>query len=148
MMKKNIYQDLLKLEVNFSQSAVIPYRLNKNGLEILLITSLKRKHWIVPKGYIEFNLTPFESAKKEAYEEAGVLGSNETLEVGTFALNKPIGICVIKVFTMEVYEVLDEYPERNDRKRKWFTPEEASEKIAIPEIGEMIKELNYKLKVA
>ena len=74
MMKKNIYQDLLKLEVNFSQSAVIPYRLSKNGLEILLITSLKRKHWIVPKGYIEFNLTPFESAKKEAYEEAGVLG--------------------------------------------------------------------------
>jgi 8-oxo-dGTP pyrophosphatase MutT (NUDIX family) len=148
MMKKNIYQDLLKLEVNFSQSAVIPYRLNKNGLEILLITSLKRKHWIVPKGYIEFNLTPFESAKKEAYEEAGVLGSNETLEVGTFKLDKPIGICVIKVFTMEVYEVLDEYPERNDRKRKWFTSEEASEKIAIPEIGEMIKELNYKLKVA
>ena len=76
------------------------------------------------------------------------LGSNETLEVGTFKLNKPIGICVIKVFTMEVSEVLDEYPERNDRKRKWFTPEEASEKIAIPEIGEMIKELNYKLKVA
>ena len=63
----------MKLEVNFSQSAVIPYRISKKGLEILLITSLKKKNWIVPKGYIEFNLTPFESAKKEAYEEAGVL---------------------------------------------------------------------------
>ena len=138
----------MKLEVNFSQSAVIPYRLSKKGLEILLITSLKRKHWIVPKGYIEFNLTPFESAKKEAYEEAGVLGSNETIEVGTFKLNKPIGTCLIKVFTMEVHEVLDDYPEKNDRKRKWFTPEEALGAIAIPEIGEMIKELNFKLKVA
>jgi len=138
----------MKLEVNFSQSAVIPYRLSKNGLEILLITSLKKKHWIVPKGYVEFNLTPFESAKKEAYEEAGILGSNETIEVGTFKLNKPVGTCLIKVFTMEVHEVLDDYPEKNDRKRKWFTPEEASGSIAIPEIGQMIKELNIKLKVA
>jgi len=138
----------MKLEVNFSQSAVIPYRLSKNGLEILLITSLKKKHWIVPKGYVEFNLTPFESAKKEAYEEAGILGSNETIEVGTFKLNKPVGTCLIKVFTMEVHEVLDDYPEKNDRKRKWFTPEEASGAIAIPEIGQMIKELNIKLKVA
>jgi len=138
----------VKLEVNFSQSAVIPYRISKKGLEILLITSLKKKNWIVPKGYIEFNLTPFESAKKEAYEEAGVLGSNETLEVGSFKLEKPIGHCMIKVFTMEVYEVLEDYPEINDRKRKWFTPEEAVEAISIPEIAEMIKELNYKLKVA
>jgi 8-oxo-dGTP pyrophosphatase MutT (NUDIX family) len=138
----------VKLEVNFSQSAVIPYRLGKNGLEILLITTLKKKNWIVPKGYIEFNLTPFESAKKEAYEEAGVLGSNETIEVGSFKLNKPVGTCLIKVFTMEVHEVLDDYPEKNERKRKWFTPEEASGTISIPEIGQMIKELNLKLKVA
>ena len=138
----------MKLEVNFSQSAVIPYRLSKNGLEILLITSIKKKHWIVPKGYVEFNLTPFESAKKEAYEEAGILGSNETIEVGTFKLNKPVGTCLIKVFTMEVHEVLDDYPEKNDRKSKWVTPEEASGSIAIPEIGQMIKELNIKLKVA
>ena len=76
------------------------------------------------------------------------LGSNETLEIGNFKLNKPIGHCIIKVFTMEVYEVLEDYPEKNDRKRKWFTPEEAVEAITIPEIGEMIKELNFKLKVA
>lgn len=138
----------MKLEVNFSQSAVIPYRFSKNGLEILLITSLGKKHWIVPKGYIEFNLTAFESAKKEAYEEAGVLGSNETIEVGAFKLNKPIGTCLIKVFTMEVLEVLDDYPEKNERKRKWFTQDEASSTIAIREIGQMIKELNLKLKVA
>ena len=138
----------MKLEVNFSQSAVIPYRFGKKGMEVLLITSLKRKHWIIPKGYVEFNLTPFESAKKEAYEEAGVLGSNETIEVGTFKLDKPIGSCVIKVFTMEVHEVLDAYPEMKDRERKWFTLEEASEIIAIPEIGAIIRELNSKLKVA
>jgi 8-oxo-dGTP pyrophosphatase MutT (NUDIX family) len=76
------------MEVEFTKSAVIPYRLNNGKLEILLVTSIKKKNWIVPKGYIEFNLTPFESAKKEAYEEAGVVGSNETVEVGQFINEK------------------------------------------------------------
>ena len=120
----------MKLELNFVQSAVIPYRISKRGLEILLITSLRKKNWIVPKGYVEYNLTPFESAKKEAYEEAGVLGSNETFDLGDFLLDKPIGPILIKVFSMEVMDVLEDYPEKNDRKRKWFSLEEASELLA------------------
>lgn len=116
-------------------------------MEILLITSIGKKNWIIPKGYVEYNLTPFESAKKEAYEEAGILGSNETIEMGSFKLKKASGICTIKIYSMEVQEVLDDYPDMNVRKRKWFTPEEAIEKISIPQIIEMIKELNSKLKV-
>lgn len=138
---------MLKLEINFSQSAVIPYRITKKGIEILLITSLRKGNWIVPKGYVEFNLTPFESAKKEAFEEAGVLGSNETTEVGTFKLNKSIGTCLIKVYTMEVYEMLEDYPEKKDRQRKWFSMEEASKRISIPEIGEIIKELDSRVNI-
>lgn len=138
----------MKLEVNFSQSAVIPYRITKKGIEVLLITSLKKGNWIVPKGYVEFNLTPFESAKKEAYEEAGVLGSNETMEVGTFSLNKSIGICLVKVYTMEVHEVLADYPEKKDRQRKWFSLEEASDKISIRPIGDIIRELHSRVNLA
>lgn len=138
----------MKLELNFVQSAVIPYRISKRGMEILLITSLRKKNWIVPKGYVEYNLTPFESAKKEAYEEAGVLGSNETFDLGDFLLDKPTGPILIKVFSMEVMDVLEDYPEKNDRKRKWFSLEEASELIAIREIAEMFRELSSKLKVS
>lgn len=137
----------MRLELNFTQSGVIPYRITKNSMEILLITSIGKKNWIIPKGYVEYNLTPFESAKKEAYEEAGILGSNETIEMGSFKLKKASGICTIKIYSMEVQEVLDDYPDMNVRKRKWFTPEEAIEKISIPQIIEMIKELNSKLKV-
>ncbi len=138
----------MKLELNFVQSAVIPYRISKRGMEILLITSLRKKNWIVPKGYVEYNLTPFESAKKEAYEEAGVLGSNETFDLGDFLIDKPTGPILIKVFSMEVMDVLEDYPEKNDRKRKWFSLEEASELIAIREIAEMLRELSSRLKVS
>lgn len=136
----------MKLEFNFNQSGVIPYRIKNGELQILLITSIKRKKWITPKGFIEFNLSPFESAKKEAYEEAGVIGANETIELGSFKTKRAIGICNIKIFSMEVLEVLDDYPEKDMRKRKWFPVKEAAENIGIPEMSGLIQSLNEKLK--
>lgn len=136
----------LKLEFNFNQSGVIPYRKRSGELQILLITSVKKKKWIIPKGYIEFNLSPFESAKKEAYEEAGVIGANETVELGSFIMNRSIGHCNIKIFSMEVVEVLDEYPEKDVRKRKWFSLKEAADSVSIPEASSMILSLNEKIK--
>ena len=135
----------LKLEFNFNQSGVIPYRRTKDGLEVLLITSLKKKKWVIPKGFIEFNLSPFESAKKEAYEEAGVIGSNETIELGYFGNQKSIGICHVKVYAMEVTEMLDEYPEMIQRQRKWFKIQEASSAVEIKEISDMIATLETKI---
>lgn len=134
------------MEVELTKSAVIPYRFNEGKLEILLVTSIRKKNWIVPKGYIEFNLTPFESAKKEAYEEAGVVGSNETVEVGQFIAEKKNRKELIKVYTMEVDEELNDYPEKNLRKRKWFSFDEAMEKVQNPQIKIFIKKLKETLK--
>ena len=136
----------MKLEFNFNQSGVIPYRKRDGELQVLLITSLKKKKWILPKGYIEFNLSPFESAKKEAYEEAGITGANETIEVGTFKVKRSVGLCNIIIYSMEVLEVLDEYPEKDLRKRKWFSIKDAASNISIPEVGEMILKLEGKIK--
>jgi 8-oxo-dGTP pyrophosphatase MutT (NUDIX family) len=136
----------LKVEFNFNQSGVIPYRKSKDGLEVLLITSLKKKKWIIPKGYIEYNLTPFESAKKEALEEAGIIGANETVELGFFENNKSIGLCHTKVYALEVIEELNEYPEKALRKRKWFTIKEAAAVIDHKIISALILSLESKLK--
>jgi 8-oxo-dGTP pyrophosphatase MutT (NUDIX family) len=136
----------LKLEFNFDQSGVIPYRFNKGTIEVLLITSLKRKKWIIPKGYIEFNLSPFESAKKEAYEEAGIIGSNETVELGAVKIIKGIGNCYLKVYSMEVVKLLDDYPEKELRKRKWMAIKDAADSISIAEVAVMIEKLPQKIK--
>jgi len=136
----------LKLEFNFNQSAVIPYRKQNGEIEILLITSVKKKKWIVPKGYIEFNLSAFESAKKEALEEAGILGTNETIELGFYESHKSMGNRHIKVFAMEVTKMLDDYPDKSFRKRKWVKANEAAELINIPEVSTMILSLINKIK--
>jgi 8-oxo-dGTP pyrophosphatase MutT (NUDIX family) len=136
----------LKLEFNFNQSGVIPYRKNNDVLEVLLITSIRKKKWIIPKGYVEFNLSPFESAKKEAFEEAGIIGSNETFELGKIELKKGNGVTHIRIFSMEVIKVLDDYPEKELRKRKWFDIKEASSKVTMPEIPGMLTILQNKVR--
>jgi 8-oxo-dGTP pyrophosphatase MutT (NUDIX family) len=125
------------------QSAVVPYRISGSELEILLITSLKKKKWIIPKGYVEYSLTPFESAKKEAFEEAGITGSNETEEIGEYLAGKNENKKLVKVFLMKVLGQSDDYPERNLRKRKWFSINEA---IQIVE-NESIKKILMNLKI-
>jgi 8-oxo-dGTP pyrophosphatase MutT (NUDIX family) len=107
---------------------------------------MKRKKWILPKGYIEFNLSPFESAKKEAYEEAGVIGANETVELGSFRIKSSIGVCDLKVYSMEVIEVLEDYPDKDQRKRKWFSVKDAADNISIPDVSGMILSLNEKVR--
>ena len=133
-------------EFDFEQSAIIPYKIEDEELKILLITSIRKKKWIIPKGFIEFNLSAFESAKKEAFEEAGVIGTNETFELGSFILNKYGGLTKIIVYSMEVEKFKEDYPEKNLRKRKWFSSKEAIKTITIPEVGEMIITLQEKIK--
>jgi len=137
---------MLGEDFHFDQSAVIPYRKKDGELQILLITSIRKKKWIIPKGFIEFNLSAFESAKKEAYEEAGIIGANETIELGNFKIDKYGGDVLIKVYSMEVVEEHEDYSEKNLRKRKWFSLDEAIKKIETPEIANMIRKLETKLK--
>lgn len=136
----------MKLEFNFNQSGVIPYRKGKAGLEVLLITSIKKQKWVIPKGFVEFNLSPFESAKKEAIEEAGVIGANETIELGHFENTKSIGVCHVRVFAMEVIKELDDYPDKTKRQRKWFSVKDAADNVQTKQISDMILSLELNLK--
>ena len=64
----------------YNQSGVVPFKRSKDGLQVLLITSRSGKRWVIPKGIVESEFSPQESAQKEAYEEAGITGKiiNET----------------------------------------------------------------------
>lgn len=111
----------------YRQSGVIPYRRRNRQLQVLLITSRRQKRWIIPKGVIERHLTPVESAAKEAYEEAGVIGTTSDEPVGQYEYEKWGGICVVTVFPMQVREVLPPaaWLEAEERERRWYSMEEA-----------------------
>lgn len=127
--------------VHFDQSGVIPYRKKNGRTEVLLVTSIRRKNWIVPKGFIEYHLSPFDSAKKEAFEEAGVRGSNSTKILGSYTVKKNGSELQTKIYSMKVTRVFKNYPEKNLRKRKWFSIYDAAKKVEIDELATIIRRL-------
>ena len=50
----------------YTQSSVIPYRWTNSKLQVMIVSSSKNKHWVVPKGIVEPGLSPQLSAAKEA----------------------------------------------------------------------------------
>lgn len=129
----------------FNQSAVIPFKIEKSGIKVLLIKSRKGK-WIIPKGIIENKLTPQESALKEAIEEAGVDGEVLTELIGEYKYSKWGGTCNVKVYLMRVDKELKSWEEDYFRIRKWFNLEKAVKKISKGELSEIIKKIPAILK--
>lgn len=125
------------------QSAALPYRRKGSELEVLLVTSLTSRRWVLPKGHIDPPLSPRQAAEKEAFEEAGVGGrlSAESIGVYTYTKHNPRGSAAycVQVFAMEVHTVLDTWPEEQQRNRTWMTPDAAAAAVAEPELADLIR---------
>jgi len=121
----------------YKQSAVIPII---NG-KIVLVTSRKKKRWIIPKGIIEKNMTPWDSAAKEAFEEAGLLGVVESKKIGTFKHEKWGGVCTVSVFLLHVEKVLKKWDEMNIRDRTIVSPKKAASLLTEKKLKKIIYNL-------
>jgi phosphohistidine phosphatase len=123
----------------YTQSSVIPYRINNGRLEILLIRSSKNKHWVVPKGIADPGHTLQDSAAKEAWEEAGVEGDVANEALGTYDYAKWGATCTVSVYPMKVTRQLpdNEWQERH-RNRQWVAAGEAADLLKQPELEPMV----------
>jgi len=109
----------------FRQSGVVPFRRQDAKIEVLLITSRRKKRWILPKGVVEKRMSPSASAAEEAWEEAGVKGSVSEVAIGSYDYQKWGGTCTVEIFPMEVLEFLDEWPDAGQRRREWVPIDDA-----------------------
>ncbi|MDX2505344.1 MAG: histidine phosphatase family protein [Gammaproteobacteria bacterium] len=127
----------------YTQSSVIPYRYNKGKLEILLISSSKNKHYVIPKGIKDPGLSLRESAAKEALEEAGVKGIVAEQPIGFYTYEKWQATCTVTVYPMEVTSIIDkQHWQEKHRGREWFKPDVASEKLFQQALKPMVLDLN------
>lgn len=122
----------------YNQSAVIPFLWQNGIVKILLITNRKRRKWILPKGIIEADLSPAESAAKEAAEEAGINGSVCEECIGRYRYKKWGGTCTVQVYPMKIEKILPDWPETDMRDRIWVGVEEAIFFLKLPGIEKMI----------
>ncbi len=130
----------------FDQSGVIPFRKCKGKVEVLLITT-RNGNWTIPKGIIEDNHTPQESALKEAIEEGGVWGIVSESKVGSYKYKKWGGTCNVKVYRMEVTKVFKKWEEDNFRERLWVPLHKVPQMINKAKLVKLIfKAFNKKAK--
>lgn len=127
-----------------SQFGAICYRVVNGKVQILLITSRRSRKWIVPKGWPMDGKSPAQAAAIEAWEEAGVIGKEHPECVGLYSYTKEAGkigtyLCVVSLFAVKVKRTSQNFPERDQRKRKWVSPKKAAVLVAEPELGKILR---------
>jgi 8-oxo-dGTP pyrophosphatase MutT (NUDIX family) len=129
------------------QYAALPYR--RRGLyrtEVLLVTSRNTGRWIIPKGWPIRNAAPYTTAKCEAREEAGVVGTIGKRSIGSYTYKKQLKrgttvVCEVYVFAMNVIKQEERWPEKGQRKRKWLSRSKAAKTVGDPALGRIIRTL-------
>ncbi|MGB3316903.1 MAG: NUDIX hydrolase [Albidovulum sp.] len=127
-----------------SQLAALCYRVTKKkGTEILLITSRDTGRWVIPKGWPMKGKSDADAAAIEAFEEAGAKGYLCPDCAGIFTYDKVMDDgskqpVVVSVFPMEVDKLVSDFPEKGQRRRKWFAPQKAATRVDEPELRDIL----------
>ncbi len=129
-----------------SQYGAICWRMHRGNVEVLLVTSRDTGRWVIPKGWPIDGLAPAASAAREAWEEAGVTGLAAPSPLGLYGYDKVLTPdsslpCVVAVFPLRVDELAAKFPERKERRRKWFHAAKAARKVAEPELRALLQSL-------
>lgn len=132
------------------QAAALPFRLlpgvaNIAGeaIDILLVTSRDTGRWVLPKGNVESGEMGPDTARREAEEEAGVSGPIKPSALGQYHYCKGEGgpddpALRVSVFALHVRELAEDWPERKQRTRQWFSRAAAIEAVDEAELKQLI----------
>ena len=130
----------------YTQSSVIPYRVRDGKAEVLVISSSKHHHMVVPKGIKEPGLSERESAAREALEEAGVEGTVAETALGSYTYSKWGATCSVAVYPMKVTRLIPEKEwDECHRGRQWVSPDKAARQLKQKELSPLVKKLEAML---
>ncbi|BCH25397.1 NUDIX hydrolase [Mesorhizobium sp. L-8-3] len=125
------------------QVAALPWRRNRGGIEVMLITSRDTGRWVLPKGWPEGPEEFRDAAAREAKEEAGISGAVSRIEVGHYSYLKCGASrdlsCDVLVYSLEVGVVADKWKEKGQRRRRWVKPEKAARMVNEPDLAVLIE---------
>lgn len=129
------------------QFAALCYRMEQGRLRILLTTSRGTGRWILPKGWPIDGLSPAQTAAREAWEEAGVVGRVQDVCLGLFSYCKVTDMggelpCVAMVYPVKVKTLAGRFPERGQRRRKWFSPKKAAARVQERELARILRDFD------
>nr|WP_245344721.1 NUDIX hydrolase [Asticcacaulis solisilvae] len=119
------------------------------AVEILLVTSRGTRQWIIPKGWPIDGLSNAESAAREAYEEAGIVGETDETVVGHFVYEKArkgedsVSPFSVEVYLMKVDRQLAYWPEASQRSIAWVSLAQAVTMIGNESLAELVARVRF-----
>jgi 8-oxo-dGTP pyrophosphatase MutT (NUDIX family) len=126
------------------QYAALPFRRRPDGaIEIMVVTSRTTRRWIIPKGWPMKGKSPAGTARREALEEAGLVGRISERCVGSFRAMKRLRdgrrvACEVHVFPLTVARQRSAWREKHQRQTRWFSTEAAAAAVTEPELSRLI----------
>src|SRR5919107_6292336 len=128
----------------YQQFGALPFMWSSSGaLKVMLVTTRGRKRWMIPKGWPIPGLEPHESAAREAFEEAGLVGSVDPKAIGSFRYSKRLGLgrqvrCTVEVFPLHVDHQRPHWLEKGERETRWLSTKKAASLVSEPELKKII----------
>ncbi len=129
------------------QIAALPLRWTAKGqIKVLMVTSRDTGRWVMPKGWEMDGKKPWAAAEIEALEEAGAAGYISKKVLGQYCYAKMLANgdalpCVVQVYPMVVSELLRNWKERDQRRRKWFSLGGAARRVDEAELSDLLNKL-------
>ena len=124
------------------QFAALPFR-RTDLIEIMLITSRETRRWVIPKGWPMKGKSPWGAAAREAVQEAGIRGTVSKETIGSYLyIKRGLGgqrwPCTVQVYPLAVRVEQDNWREKEERTREWFTYIEAAAAVEEPDLRGLI----------
>ncbi|WP_143348579.1 NUDIX hydrolase [Ensifer adhaerens] len=126
------------------QAGAICFRRESGGerFEVLLISGRTTGLWGIPKGHLEHGEDTAAAAAREAFEEAGVIGTALKDEVGGFTYSKIGNAAVyqVQVHLIAVASMASDYPEKGARTIQWVPASLAAALVGQPGLRTLLAE--------
>jgi 8-oxo-dGTP pyrophosphatase MutT (NUDIX family) len=130
-----------------AQFAALCYRVVKDKVQVLVISSRGTGRWILPKGWPMDGKTPAEAALQEAWEEAGVIGKVVSAPLGLYSYQKVQDHahdfpCIAVVYAVKVKSLSKDFPEASERRVKWVGRKKAAKLVDEPELSQILRDFD------
>jgi 8-oxo-dGTP pyrophosphatase MutT (NUDIX family) len=126
------------------QAGAIPFRHDGARVEFLLVTS-HRGNWIFPKGVVELGDSPEDTARREAEEEAGILGSVLPGPVGCYDDQKDWNPSRVLMFLLHYEGDLGRWRESGRRAKRWCSFDDAMRLLKKGDLRDILKSAHERL---
>jgi len=143
--------DGLRQKSEARQCGALAYRLRRGQPTYLIVTSRRTGRWIFPKGQPEKDESGWETAAREAFEEAGVIGTGLARQIGRYRSIKfredwvqPLDIAL---YPVRIKRLLREWEENGERERRMVTASRAAVMLSQPDMVALCTRFDRKLKV-